>query len=84
MVRADLGASGVMFTIDTETGFRDVVLVVALSFGVQVWSHHNELLAKFLKTSLLGFSDCVMLLAVSAVPLLALEATKVLRNRSSR
>ena len=29
MVRADLGASGVMFTIDTETGFRDVVLVDA-------------------------------------------------------
>jgi pyruvate,water dikinase len=29
MVRADLGASGVMFSIDTETGFRDVVLINA-------------------------------------------------------
>jgi pyruvate,water dikinase len=29
MVRSDLGASGVMFSIDTETGFRDVVLVNA-------------------------------------------------------
>ena len=29
MVRADLGASGVMFTLDTETGFRDVVLITA-------------------------------------------------------
>ena len=29
MVRSDLGASGVMFTIDTETGFRDVVLIDA-------------------------------------------------------
>jgi pyruvate,water dikinase len=29
MVRTDLGASGVMFTIDTETGFRDVVLIDA-------------------------------------------------------
>lgn len=29
MVRADLAASGVMFTIDTETGFRDVVLINA-------------------------------------------------------
>jgi pyruvate,water dikinase len=28
-VRADLAASGVMFTIDTETGFRDVVLINA-------------------------------------------------------
>jgi len=29
MVRADLGASGVMFTLDTETGFRDAVLLTA-------------------------------------------------------
>ena len=29
MVRADLAASGVMFTIDTETGFRDAILINA-------------------------------------------------------
>lgn len=29
MVRADLGAAGVMFTIDTESGARDVVLISA-------------------------------------------------------
>jgi pyruvate,water dikinase len=29
MVRADLATSGVMFSIDTETGFRDVVLINA-------------------------------------------------------
>jgi pyruvate,water dikinase len=29
MVRADLACSGVMFSIDTETGFRDVVLINA-------------------------------------------------------
>ncbi len=29
MVRADLAAAGVMFTIDTETGFRDTVLLTA-------------------------------------------------------
>jgi pyruvate,water dikinase len=29
MVRSDIGASGVMFSIDTETGFRDVVLINA-------------------------------------------------------
>ena len=27
MIRSDLGASGVMFTLDTETGFRNVVLI---------------------------------------------------------
>jgi pyruvate, water dikinase len=29
MVRSDLSASGVMFTLDTETGFRDAVLINA-------------------------------------------------------
>lgn len=29
MVRSDLGAAGVMFTLDTETGFPDVVLISA-------------------------------------------------------
>ncbi|HET9820347.1 MAG TPA: phosphoenolpyruvate synthase [Burkholderiaceae bacterium] len=33
MVRSDLGASGVMFTIDTESGFKDVVFVTA-SWGL--------------------------------------------------
>ena len=33
MVRADLGASGVIFTLDTETGFRDVVLITS-SYGL--------------------------------------------------
>ncbi len=29
MVRSDLGASGVMFTLDTESGFEDVVFITA-------------------------------------------------------
>ncbi|MHC2996365.1 phosphoenolpyruvate synthase [Tepidiphilus succinatimandens] len=33
MVRSDVGASGVMFTIDTESGFRDVVFITA-SYGL--------------------------------------------------
>ena len=33
MVRSDLGAAGVMFTIDTESGFRDVVFINA-SYGL--------------------------------------------------
>jgi pyruvate, water dikinase len=33
MVRADLGASGVIFTLDTESGFRDVVFVTG-SYGL--------------------------------------------------
>ncbi|MFP5398456.1 MAG: phosphoenolpyruvate synthase, partial [Gammaproteobacteria bacterium] len=33
MVRSDLGAAGVMFTIDTESGFADVVFITA-SYGL--------------------------------------------------
>jgi pyruvate, water dikinase len=33
MARSDLGASGVMFTLDTDSGFRDVVFITA-SYGL--------------------------------------------------
>lgn len=33
MVRSDLASSGVMFTIDTETGFKNVILITA-SYGL--------------------------------------------------
>jgi len=33
MVRSDLGESGVMFTLDTDSGFRDVVFITA-SYGL--------------------------------------------------
>ena len=33
MVRSDLGASGVLFTLDTESGFRDVVFITS-SYGL--------------------------------------------------
>jgi len=33
MVRSDLAASGVLFTLDTESGFRDVVLITS-SYGL--------------------------------------------------
>jgi len=33
MVRSDLGASGVMFTLDTESGFKDVVFITS-SYGL--------------------------------------------------
>ena len=37
MVRSDMGASGVMFSLDTETGFRDVVFInAALGLGENV------------------------------------------------
>ena len=58
----------------------NLLLVVSISFSIQVWSHHNALLAGFLKTSLMPFSDCFMLLSISVIPLLVLELVKVVRN----
>ena len=63
----------------------NLVAVVAVSFGIQIWSHHNATLAKFLKTSLMSFSDCLMILAISTVPLLVIEARKVfIRHRTAQ
>jgi pyruvate,water dikinase len=58
MVRSDLGSAGVMFSLDTESGFRDVVLVSA-AYGLgesvvqgtvdtdEYWVHKPTLLQGF-------------------------------------
>jgi Ca2+-transporting ATPase len=62
---------------------RKLVLVVALSFGLQVWSQHNATLGRFLKSTSLSFADCFALLLLGAIPLAALEAIKVMRHALS-
>ncbi len=57
--------------------------VVSVSFLFQLWSHHNERLGSFLKTGMMNWEDCVMLLAVGAIPLLVLEAFKIMRRRTA-
>jgi len=57
-----------------------LALVVSASFGLQVWSHHNVTLGLFLKTSFLSLTDCFVLLAVGAIPLVVLELVKVMRQ----
>jgi Ca2+-transporting ATPase len=59
----------------------NLVIVVAISFGLQVWSQHNATLGRFLRTSTMSFTDCLLLLAVGAIPLLILEMVKVVRGR---
>lgn len=61
-----------------------LALVVAISSALQVWSHHNETLGRFLKTSVMSLSDCFMLLAVSIIPLAVLEGVKYVRNLRSK
>ena len=57
-----------------------LVGVVGVSFGLQVLSQHNETLGRFLKTSYIPFSECLLLLAVGAIPLVILEVVKVVRH----
>ena len=55
----------------------NLVIVVAVSFGLQVWSQHNATLGRFLKTSSMPFADCLWLLALGSIPLLVLEMVKL-------
>jgi P-type Ca2+ transporter type 2C len=61
----------------------NLAIVVTLSFALQVWSHHNETLGRFLKTATMSLSDCLMLLAVGVIPLAVLEAVKFVRHASA-
>jgi Ca2+-transporting ATPase len=58
----------------------NLVIVVALTFGLQVLSQHNATLGLFLKTSSMPFADCLGLLALGAIPLIVLEIVKVARH----
>ncbi len=53
--------------------------VVAITFSLQVWSHHNPLLSGLLKTSPLDLAECFSLLAIGSIPLVVLEAIKLVR-----
>ena len=55
----------------------NLVVVVALSLGVQVGSQHNATLQRFLQTAYLPFSDCLGLLLLGAIPLAVLEVAKL-------
>ena len=57
----------------------NLLVVVAMSFGFQVWSQHNATLGRFLKTSPMPLADGLLLLALGAIPLLVLEIVKVVR-----
>jgi Ca2+-transporting ATPase len=58
----------------------NLVGVVALSFGLQLWSQHNTTLGGFLKISPMSVADCFVLLALGAIPLAVLELAKAWRR----
>ncbi len=58
----------------------NLLIVVSISFALQVWSQHNAMFGRFLKTQFMPLADCFLLLAVGAIPLLVLEMVKMLRH----
>ena len=68
-----------VWRISLFTNFN-LLLVVCASFGFQIWSHHNDILARFLKTSPIPLTDGLLLIAVGTIPLVVLELLKVVRN----
>ncbi len=60
---------------------RNLVLVVAISFGLQILSQHNATLGHFLKASSMTLGHGLLLLGLGAIPLIVLEAVKVIRAR---
>nr|WP_309686539.1 cation-translocating P-type ATPase [Armatimonas sp.] len=59
---------------------RNLVLVVTLSLGLQLWSQHNDFLSRFLKTESVSFLDSFFLLLIATIPLVILEVVKVIRS----
>jgi Ca2+-transporting ATPase len=57
-----------------------LLVVIVASISVQIWIQHNELFARLLKTEQISFGEGFTLLAVSALPLIALEIIKSLRS----
>lgn len=65
-------------------GWRDnamLLVVVAASFALQLWTHHNQTLSSLMKTSTMGWEECIPLVAVSCIPLAVLELVKILRTK---
>ena len=60
-----------------------LAVVVAASCLLQIWSHHDETLAKLMGTSTLGWTECVAIFLLACIPVGVLEFTKWLRARQS-
>lgn len=60
----------------------NLLLVVGISMILQLVTHHSALLSRFFKTALVPWHDCLWLLLVSLIPLVALELTKLGKHRS--
>ena len=58
----------------------NLVGVIAVSFALQILSQHNAMLGHFLKSATIPIMDCLVLIALGAIPMLVLELVKVMRR----
>jgi len=59
----------------------NLVLVVVGSIGLQIFSQHNEVFGRLLKTTSMSFTDCLVLLGLGSIPLVVLEIAKMIKLR---
>lgn len=50
--------------------------VVGVSFGIQVFSHHNAFLSYVMRTTTISWSDCSLLILIACIPLIGIEILK--------
>jgi P-type Ca2+ transporter type 2C len=55
--------------------------VVAASFALQLWIHHVPVLERVFGTEPISLAQCLTWIALGALPLFALEASKWIRRR---
>jgi len=58
-----------------------LAVVVAVSFALQIWSHHNATLASIMKTTTLDWEECLAGVLIGCLPVAVLEIVKVGRAR---
>jgi Ca2+-transporting ATPase len=58
----------------------NLVMVVCVSIGLQVWSQHSTSLGGFLKTPPMTYTECLRLIALGTIPLAILEGAKIIRH----
>ncbi len=56
-----------------------LAVVIGLSIFIQPWFHHIEFLENFFKSSSMGWSECLVLMAIGTIPFLVLETVKLAR-----
>ncbi len=57
----------------------NLVIVIAISFGLQVLSQQNGVFGRFLNVAPMPLPDCLVLMLLASIPLAVLELVKVVR-----